>query len=163
MLILLVEVLCVIVLVMIFSTLLLDERRNRERDLSLIKLKGYWDGDERRTTDRLNVTMEVRYHLNGRSAVSRSMDISTKGIRILLDERIDKGTPIAVTMRIPGKNHLIQASGSIVWSSESKNESNDPNKRFFNTGIKFYSFRDSGERNLFNFIHEMEKIVPKNG
>lgn len=159
MLILLVEVLCVIVLVMIFSTLLLDERRNRERDLSLIKLKGYWDGDERRTTDRLNVTMEVRYHLNGRSAVSRSMDISTKGIRILLDERIDKGTPIAVTMKIPGRNHLIKASGSIVWS----NESNDPSKRFFNTGIKFYSFRDSGERNLFNFIHEMEKIVPKNG
>lgn len=163
MIILLVETLCVIVLVMIFSTLLLDERRTRERGLALIRLKGYWDGDERRTTDRLNVTMEVRYHLNGKSATSKSMDISTKGIRILLDERIDKGTPTDVTMKIPGKNHLIKANGSIVWSNESKDESEDSGKRFFNTGIKFYSFHDSGERNLFNFIHEMEKIIPKNG
>ena len=161
MILLVIEALCVIILVMILSMLVIDEKKRHARSLVVVQLKGYWDGDERRSTDRLNLTLEVKYEFDGRVKVSQSKDISEKGIRLLLGERIEKDSPIIITIRLPNQHRPIRAAGWVVWTNEASKEAELGNKRLFNTGIKFSKFHDTGEKRLFDFICEVEKTLPK--
>ena len=157
--ILLVEILIIAVLVMTFMALLADERKKRTKNMHALLLKGYWDGGERRSVERLNITIEVRYALNGTSNPAKSADISTKGIRLLMDERLEKGTPLKLEMKLPTEKDIIKASGQVAWVSEAiENEKGSP-KRLFNTGIKFFSFSGPGEKKLFDFIYNPQILA----
>ncbi|GAG39662.1 unnamed protein product [marine sediment metagenome] len=156
MIILFIEVLIIIVLAMMFSTLLIDQRKNRAREMRVIKLKGYWDGGERRSTDRLNLSLEVKYSLNGKTDDVKTVDISAKGIRLLMDEKIEKGTAMRLDIKLPGQKRLVKASAAVVWTAESKEDEKFSAKRLFNTGIKFHSFQKNGEKQLFDFIYSLQ-------
>lgn len=156
MVILFVGTLCIFVLAMTLSTLICDEKKRRSREMNLVKLKGYWSGDDRRSTDRLNISFEVKCIADGKVRVSKSMDISAKGIRLLLDERFEKGIPLVLSMRLPGRKKVIKASGMVVWTSESNEDEKNSPKRLFNTGIKFFRFQNAGEKELFDFMHSLD-------
>ncbi|UCD55538.1 MAG: PilZ domain-containing protein [Candidatus Omnitrophota bacterium] len=151
-----IESLIILICVMIFSTLIIDEKKHRRREMRAVKLKGFWDGSERRTVDRLNVTLEVKYSVNAKVVISKSADISTKGIRILLDEKIEKTTPLRLEIKIPNQNRIIKADGEVVWSEESIEDEKIAAKRLFNTGIKFSSFQNADEKKLFDFIYNIQ-------
>jgi len=150
-----IEVLIILILSMILSTLLIDERRNRQRDMHMVKLKGYWNGGERRSVDRLNISLQVKYYANGSTLATQSADISARGIRLLLDEKIEKGSPLRMEIKLPEDDRLIQASGEVVWAEESKEDEKNSVKRFFNTGIKFSGFQNSDNEKLFDFIQNL--------
>jgi len=156
MIIFVIEALCIVVLAMTFSTLIWDEKLAHRRNMALVKLKGFWDGDERRSTDRLNISLEVHYKINGRQVCSKSTDISEKGIRLLLDERFEAGTPLTMVIKIPDRNHMVKTTGSVVWATETE-KPEDPTRRLFNTGIKFHKFHDSGATKLFSFLQSFDK------
>ncbi|MGB2705652.1 MAG: PilZ domain-containing protein [Candidatus Omnitrophota bacterium] len=156
MLILFIELLIIVILVMIFSMLIVDDRRNRTRGMHLVKLKGYWDGAERRSVDRLNISLQVKYFENGTAQAVKSADISLGGIRLLLDEKIEKGTPLRVEIKLPDESSLIKARGKVVWAEESQEDEKTYLKRLFNTGIKFSKFQDSDDRRLFDFIRNLQ-------
>ena len=155
MVLLLIEFLIIVILIMTFSILVIDERRARSRSLHPVKLKGYWRGKERRSVERMDVSLEVKYSINGKSNSGKSVDISTRGLRLLLDEKIETGSPIHLEIRIPGHKRLIRTGGEIVWTAESKKDSTDIGKRFFNTGIKFYKFHNHDDKKLFDFIENI--------
>ncbi len=156
MIILAIEGLIILICVMIFSTLIIDEKKNRKRGMRAVKLKGFWNGSDRRTTDRLNITLEVKYFINARVTTSKSMDISTKGIRLLLDEKIEKTTPLGLEIKIPDQSRLIKAAGEVVWAEESIEDEKIAAKRLFNTGIKFSKFQAADEKRLFDFIYSLQ-------
>lgn len=151
----LIQVLTIAILTLILTTLFLDEKKKRENSMHAVKLKGYWDGGDRRGTDRLNIALDVRY-TNGKSSSAKSMNLSTKGIRLLLDERLKKGTPLYLEIKLPGEGDIVKAQGEVVWCAESLEDEKDSEKRLFNTGIKFYKFPTSAEKSLFNFIHNLQ-------
>lgn len=151
MIILLIEALCIVILAMILSTLIFDERKKRSQDLRLIKLEGYWDGRERRNAERLNVSLAVKYCENGKCVAAKSVDISASGIRLLLDEKIGEGTPLKLEIKLPEEKNNIKTRGEVVWAKE-VSEENLPGKRLFNTGIKFSNSQEADEKKLFNFI-----------
>jgi len=153
--ILLVEFLCAGVLIMILACLFTDEKKTRLNNMRVVKLRGYWDGSERRSTERFEIDLPVRYYLNGNGSSAKGLDISTKGIKILLDEKFQKETPLKLEIKLAGHNRLIRARGVVAWSSEAPDESKNSGKRLFNTGIKFTSFHDAGEKKLFDFISQM--------
>lgn len=150
-----IEVLIIIVLVMILSMLIIDERKKRSRNMRVVTLKGYWNGTERRSLMRLNVSLEVKYFTNSKPIYAKSVDISTKGIRLLLDEKIEKGTPLRLEIKLPGEEHLIKARGDVVWTEESIEDEKESAKRLFNTGIQFGKFQNSDDKRLFNFVHSL--------
>lgn len=154
--ILFIEVLIIIILVMIFSTLIIDQRKNRVKEMHLVRLKGYWSGSERRTVDRLNTILEVRYSVNGKPVEVKSVDISTKGIRLLLDEKFEKGTPLRLAIKLPDQDQLIRANGAVVWAEESLEDEKNSEKRLFNTGIKFNRLGIDAEKRLFDFIYRVQ-------
>jgi len=152
-----IEGLIILICVMIFSTLIIDEKKNRKRGMRAVRLKGFWDGGNRRTVDRLNITLEVKYFINARVITSKSRDISTKGIRLLLDEKIEKTTSLRLEIKIPDQSRLIKVVGEVVWTEESGGDEKIAAKRLFNTGIKFSKFRgNTDEKRLFDFIHSKQ-------
>lgn len=154
--ILVIEVLSVIILAMMLWTVFIDEKRSRRRDMRVVKLKGFWDGGERRSTDRMSVTLGVKCFRNGKSNNVESVDISAKGIRLLLDEKFEKGLPLRLEIKLPDQEKFIRAKGDVVWSNEATDGDRDPVKRLFNTGIKFSSFYDTDEKRLFDFIYRTQ-------
>ena len=157
MIVLAIEGLIIFICIMIFSTLIIDEKKNRKRGMHVVKLKGFWDGPDRRSVDRLNITLEVKYFINAKIATSKSADISTKGIRLLLDEKIEKTTSLRLEIKIPDQNRLIKVVGEVVWTEESGGDEKIAAKRLFNTGIKFSKFRENtDEKRLFDFIYSKQ-------
>jgi c-di-GMP-binding flagellar brake protein YcgR len=156
MIVLLIEVLCVLILVMILSTIIIDERKNRVLSMHHVKLKGYWDGGERRSFERVGIDLDVKYFLNGTPLDARSKNISTKGVGLLLDEKFAKKTPLRLEIKLPNTNHIIRASGEVVWSNEATGEKKTSEKRLFNTGIKFSRFQSDDEKRLFTFIYNLQ-------
>ena len=121
-----------------------------------VKLKGYWDGGERRSTERLNILLEVKYFENGNSSYAKSADISEKGVRLLLDEKLEENTPLRLEIKLPGQNHLIKTHSRVVWSREAPEDEKFSAKRLFNTGLKFVQFQGDDEKKLFDFIYNLQ-------
>ncbi len=150
-----IAILIIAILVMIFSMVIIDEKRNHRRNMHMVKLKGYWSGSERRSIDRLNISLQVKYFANGTALATQSADISARGIRLLLDEKIEKGSPLRMEIKLPDEECLVKASGEVVWSEESKEDEKISPKRLFNTGIKFSRFHNSDNEKLFTFIRNL--------
>ena len=150
---LVIEILCVVILAMILSTVFFDERKNRKANLRPMKVKGYWEGDNRRSIGRFNVCLGVKYSTNGKFARVKSVDISTRGIRLLLDEKLEKGVPLRMEIKIPTKKETIKTTGEVAWSEESNEDKSGSSKRLFNTGIKFFRVQANDEKKLFDFIN----------
>ncbi len=155
MIIILIEALMVVVLIMILSTIFIDERKARLRSMRSITLAGYWDGGERRSITRLNITLEVKYFKNSHFGNVQSMDISAKGVRLLLDERLEKETPLRLEIRLPDQDQIVRSGGKVVWVEELVEKEKAAPKRLFNTGIEFFNFRDSDNKRLFDFLHNI--------
>ncbi len=155
MIILFIELLAVSILVMVFTALTLDERKKRSDEMQLVKLKGYWDGGERRSTDRLNIALRVRYATKENTKETQSMDVSSKGVRLLLEERLSKGYPLLLEIKLPDNARLIRIDGAVVWTSEAIEDEKNSQKRLFNTGIQFHRFHGASEKILFDFVHNL--------
>ena len=151
-----IEILCVLILAMILSTVIIDEKKTRERSMRMVTLSGYWRGKERRGVGRMNVMLWVKYFTNGIPLDGKALDVSTKSIRLLLDEKIEKGTPLRLEIKTTPREHPIRTKGEVVWSTEAKEAREHTTKKFFNTGIKFSEFHGNDENKLFAFIQRLE-------
>lgn len=148
-----IEVLLIVVLAMILSTVFMDERKNRLRNMRAITLDGYWDGGERRSITRLDLTLEIKYFKNGYSGNVQSMDISARGVRLLLDEKLEKETPLRLEIKLPNQGQIVKSGGKVVWVKELAEDEKAASKRLFNTGIEFFDFRAPDNERLFDFLH----------
>jgi len=150
-----IEALCVIVLCLILVAIIFDDRKNRNHAMRLIKLKGYWDGGERRSTERLNISLPIRYGAGGNITVSKSADLSERGVRLLLEERLEIGAPLTLEIQLPNVSRPVKATGEVAWVQEALEDKKAPAKRLFNTGIRLRKFHNSDGEKLFEFIHSL--------
>lgn len=155
-----IELLCIFILAMILSTIVSDERKKQKQNTRSVTLDGYWNGAERRSAERLGVSLQVKYATNGKTTDVKSVDISTKGLRLILDEKIEKGTLLRLEIKVPDFNRLVKATGEVVWSNESSEAKGKAGKRLFSTGVKFLKFDKEGEKKLFDFIYSLKPQKP---
>jgi len=141
---------------MTFSAVAIEERKRRKHDMRRVKLKGYWDGQDRRGSNRLDASLAVKYFINGRFGRVRSVDISLKGIKLTLDEKMEKGTLLRLEIKLSENGRIVRGTGKIVWSKESQEDHKESQKRFFSTGIRFIRFEKNSEKELFDFIHQLQ-------
>ena len=155
---LVIEFLIIIVLCLILFVLFFEEKKTRTSSLHPVRLRGYWDGANRRTVERLDVSLEVSYYANGVRLNAKGLDISTRGIRLLLDEKLENGMMLRLEIKIPNQEKIIRGTGEIVWSKKSieDEKKTDGSRRLFNTGIKFLKFNPEEEKRLFNFIRTLQ-------
>lgn len=157
-----IEILLITILVMIMFTVVIDESNHRKRAKHLVKLKEYWNGKERRLVERYDVILDVNYSINHNFKNSKSKDISTRGLGLILEEKLERQTPLSVEIKIDGGKESIKAKASVMWSKEAVDEEKYSSKRLFETGIKFIHFADTAhEKRLFDYIRSVEKKLPR--
>lgn len=159
----LIELLIISILVVIGVTLFLDEKKNRGRAKNLITIKSYWNGENRRRVIRHNAALDVNYSVNHHFKPSRSRDISTHGIGLILSEKLERGAAISLEIRVNGLRDPIKAKARVMWCGEAEEYKGKGPKRLFLTGIKFVRFSDSNqEKKLFDYIRSIEKDITDN-
>lgn len=153
----LIEILLITILGLILVTLALDEKTHRRRSKHLVGLKGYWNGENRRRVIRHNTTLDVHYKVNHHKKISKSRNISTRGVGLVLDEKLERNTPLSVEIRVNGQASSISAKALVMWCKEVQDDKKVVAKRLFHTGIKFIRFTDAQqEKRLFDYIRTIE-------
>lgn len=156
MIIFILEAICILVLIGILVTLVIEEQKKRRRKMQPVKLKGYWHENDRRNVERLNISLDVRYAINGEINKVKSLDVSTEGVRLLLTDRLEKGTPLSLEVKLPDYKNTVKLNGEVIWAEESIADEKKTNKRLFATGIKFSKFHDPDEKKLFTYLYHLD-------
>ena len=153
---LIIAILCITILILTLTAILADERKKQRSAMRPVRLKGYWDRANRRCAERLNISLDVKHLIDGRSANTKSVDISSSGIRLLMDERAGAGAVLHLEIKIPDRNRIVKLRGEAIWSKESIEDEKGSAKRLFTTGIKFVKSSSDAKKELFDFIHRQK-------
>ena len=103
---------------------------------------------ERRKFVRLKAIVEVKYVVIGKPGQMKvfSKNVSAGGLCILMEERLDKDTPLQLHIKIPDLKEPIRALGRVVWQQES----DQPGK--LNTGVEFVGISDFDRFNINRYV-----------
>jgi c-di-GMP-binding flagellar brake protein YcgR len=99
--------------------------------------------------------VEKRPHLknNGRTA-----NISEGGMKLLMDEKLPKGTILNLELELPDPKKTIKIEGEVVWSDEAeKAEGSD--KRLFHSGIKLLAIKGPFPTDFISYIRSLTKDI----
>ena len=151
---LLVEFLIVAVLMLVLIALYVDEYRTRYQRVSVGRMAGYWNGEERRRYIRVDATLLVRYEIEKKPRLTASVltkNIGTGGILIETSEKLPIETLLGLEIDVPDQRKPIIADGKVVWIKE-RPETDHAGKRMFNTGIKFVNMYSREKELLLQYI-----------
>lgn len=146
-------------MVLSFTLLMLwaHERITNKRVVLRAKVEESWDGEERREHKRLKNDLDVEYNVEKKPHLkaAKSADISKGGMRLLLDEKLSKGSILDLKLTIPGMKKTIEVEGEVVWTNETE-EKDRSGKRFFHTGIKFVAIKELYGVHLSEYLASLE-------
>ncbi len=121
------------------------------------KVEECWKGEERREHPRFKKDIEVDYSIEKKPHLKngRTVDISKGGMRLLLDQKLEKGSIIDIKMAIPGTREIIEIEGEIVWTNDA--DIKDPSgRRFFHSGMKFIAVKKPHGSRLLEYLSSLE-------
>ena len=133
------------------------ERIATKRVVPHAKVEECWDGEDRRSHKRFNKDLEVEYNVQKRPRLKncRTVDLSKGGMKLLLDEKLPKGTLLGLKMPVPEKRHTIEVEAEVVWTNDA-DEKDPSGKRFFFSGIKFISIKEPTGIHLSEYLSGLE-------
>jgi len=157
------EIVFILTLVMILFMLYRNERIISKSVLPQANVEEFWDGPERRRHARFRKKLAIRYHVIKHSRIKnrcRSIDISEGGMKLLLSEKLDKGTMLEIQIRIPNSGKNIDAEGCVAWAEEiTKRDAFG--RRLFYAGIKFSAINEPDGSSLLEYIKSLENKGPE--
>ncbi len=118
----------------------------------------YWKSEvpERRQNPRINTTMSIQY--KGIRQASDSVmgaiarDISSGGIRVLLNEFVSVFTRLVVEVAIPSNPKLIRVISKVAWIQKR------PHGEQYEVGMQFLDMAEEDRRDIAEFV---ERSIPK--
>lgn len=133
-----------------------ENRSSRKNGLKA-SLEGCWSGKERRRHARFKDKLEVSYTVAKKARLGnkgRTIDISEGGLKILISEKLEKGSILGFAIALPDKKRTAVVEGEVVWSEEF--EGADPGgRRLFYLGIRFLAIREPAGSNLIEYIRAL--------
>ncbi|MBU4377006.1 MAG: PilZ domain-containing protein [Candidatus Omnitrophica bacterium] len=153
-----IQLIIIIVLILSLAALFIEEMGSRKAGVPKGIVREYWDGKERRKAMRVNTELAVRYsiekklHLKLNGAIK---DISQKGVRLVVTEKLTEGTLLLLEFSIPDKKGPIIADGKVVWTSGAFDERDVDGKRIFETGVQFVNIEPDGSARLVSYIEKI--------
>lgn len=112
--------------------------------------------EERRKFPRLNAKLLVKYRVlekGKKRKESESKDIGGGGIKLFLNERLLKDTPLELEINIPGEGKPIVAEGRVVWSKEVGCGSGEELGEWFDTGIMFTKIEPLEQCRILKYVY----------
>jgi len=118
----------------------------------------YWKAEvpERRQYPRVNTTMSIQYR--GIRQASDSVmgaiarDISSGGIRVLVNEFISVFTRLVVEVYIPSTSEAVKVVSKVAWIQKR------PHGEQYEVGMQFMDMAEEDRRNISEFV---ERSIPK--
>jgi c-di-GMP-binding flagellar brake protein YcgR len=118
----------------------------------------YWKAEvpERRQYPRVNTTMSIQYRgirQAGDSVIGAiARDISSGGIRVLVNEFISVFTRLIVEICIPSTSESIRVVSKVAWIQKR------PHGEQYEVGIQFMDMAEEDRSNIAEFV---ERSIPK--
>ncbi len=119
-------------------------------------LYGQAEDVERRQKPRMKVAMPVRYRGIRQaensivSAIAR--DLSSGGIRLLVDEFLSVFTRLVVEISVPSTKRPVRAVSKVAWIRKR------PHGEQYEVGMQFVDVAEEDKTNIFDFV---ERSIPK--
>jgi len=116
--------------------------------------------ESKRNTFRVETRIPVRYRRYYRDRESyretRSIDISSGGIRLLCSEELQSGDVLTLSLDIPGSDGVraVIVTAQVVWSSELPDEQ-------WIVGCKFLDLDEAGEDRIIGYCFERQREIMK--
>lgn len=118
----------------------------------------YWKAEvpERRQYPRVNTTMSIQYR--GMRQASDSVmgaiarDISSGGIRVLVNEFISVFTRLVVEVYIPSTSEAVKVVSKVAWIQKR------PHGEQYEIGMQFLDMAEEDRRNISEFV---ERSIPR--
>jgi len=151
------EMLFVLILSMILFMLYRNERIITRSMLPRADVEEFWDGMERRRHARLRRKLIVYYRIITRPHIKnrcRTVDISEGGMKLLLNEKLDKGVMLEIKISIPKSGKNVEVEGDVAWAEEIS-ERDAFGRRLFYAGIKFSAINDPDGSSLVEYIRSL--------
>jgi len=120
-------------------------------------LEEYWSGKERRRHLRFRNKLEVAYTVAKKPKLKNNghtVDISEGGLKILIAEKLGKGSIMGFTIALPNNGKTANVEGEVVWS-EDFDGTDSSGRRLFYSGIKFLAIREPSGSNLMEYIRSL--------
>ena len=151
------EILFILVLALILFSLYRNERILSKSVLPQAGVEEFWNGPERRKHIRFRKKLVVSYrvvkhpHIKNRC---RTIDISEGGMKLIINEKLDKGTMLDIKISIPESGKNIDAEGGVAWT-EDMPERDAFGRRLFFAGIKFSAINEPNGSSLLEYIQSL--------
>ena len=155
---LIIELLLIALLTMILFALRKEENAAKKRGMPQASIERYWDGAERRRHVRLEASFGVRYSIKKGRDLNGGMskDICERGMRILADKKLERGTVLGIEISQGPSDGPILVEGMVLWSNEARGQERDTDKRMFHVGIKFLGVKKGSKVNFDRLIRSLE-------
>jgi len=151
------EMLFVLILSMILFMLYRNERVIARSVLPKADVEELWEGAERRKHARIRKKLVVYYRIITHPRIRnrcRTIDISEGGMKLLLNEKLDKGAMLEIKITIPRSGRNVEVEGGVAWAEE-VSERDAFGRRLFYAGIKFSAINDPGGSVLVEYIRSL--------
>ena len=163
---LLIQLLLILILFSILLALYRDERTIKKKIRNIAKLEKYWNGRERRKYVRFDTDIEVIYkEIKNRTPATRgarSIDISSRGMRLLVDKKMSPGTLLDISLKAPQQPLPVKVAGSVVWCNEAKDKEDLRDKKLFHVGLYINEIPETSQDAFGEYIKSLEDERKRN-
>lgn len=147
-------------LVLLSATLMMlwiHERITTKREAPHAKIEEYWNGEERRLHKRFNNELEVEYSVEKGPHIKngRTVNMSKGGMKLLIDEKLPKGTMLDMKVHIPEKKRTVELDAEVVWTNDA-DKKDISGRRFFFSGLKFIAIKEPSGIHFFEYLAHLE-------
>ena len=159
--ILFIEIAFIILLGIVLFMIYMREVSASKKDSRKASLEEYWSGKDRRRHVRFKDKLEVSYELAKKPKLKNTghtVDISEGGLKILVDEKFEKGAILGLTIVSPKNGKSTKVEGEVAWSEEI--DGTDPSgRRLFYSGIRFLAIKEPSGASLIEYIHSLPAFL----
>jgi len=154
------EIIFILVLLVILLLLIVEDARIRKTKIPVAAVREYWNGLERRQAVRIDTQLNVKYMLvkkKERSLEGLTKDISSSGMRLIANEKFEKGANLIIEFDIPNRRHKLKCEGKVVWSHGDYDDRDEDGRRIFQTGISFSEVSKYDRSKLNEYVNSLIK------
>ena len=152
------ELLFIILLIAILFMVYKNEYISLKRAEPHGMAEEYWDRKERRKHTRFKKALGVNYSVRKKPRCDnpgKTADISEGGIKLLLSEKLQKGTVLDLKIPLSSPSQTVEAVGEVMWSEETQ-QKDISGKRLFYSGVMFRASHDPSYKFLIRYVRSLQ-------
>ena len=125
------------------------------------RLRRLWFCKDRRCAERFRLDAVVQYRRSEEapSSAAQVSNLSTAGVGLIVRERLDAGSRLHLSFRLPNQSSLLTVTGQVQWIREVRSRSATGERLFF-IGVQFEEPVPQGTNQLAELLRSRRGAAP---